>query len=113
MANRSHRPGSSPADEYRRTKRKRLRASLCGAASIQEPTVGLEPTTCGLQNRCSAIELRRRTCTRTTRIPATRGTRSIGAARRTCQGKPHARDTRVLVLARRETASRDGVVDEV
>src|SRR5690242_3528570 len=51
MANRSHRPGSSPADEYRRTKRKRLRASLCGAASIQEPTVGLEPTTCGLQTR--------------------------------------------------------------
>jgi hypothetical protein len=27
---------------------------------ILEPTVGLEPTTYGLQNRCSAIELRRR-----------------------------------------------------
>src|SRR5260221_5110697 len=36
---------------------------------VGEPTVGLEPTTCGLQNRCSAIELRPQTGARS-RAPA-------------------------------------------
>ena len=59
---------------------------------VGEPTVGLEPTTCGLQNRCSAIELRRRMSCGTrwagARAPARRnprGTRSIAAAAGRCQ----------------------------
>jgi|GEM_PF-6403385 hypothetical protein len=32
---------------------------LLYSEQAEEPTVGLEPTTGGLQNRCSAIELRR------------------------------------------------------
>ena len=52
--------------------------------NVWEPTVGLEPTTCGLQNRCSAIELRRRRGSARIRT-GLRGTRSIAAALHCCQ----------------------------
>ena len=42
--------------------KKRPQANL-GSHKILEPAEGVEPTTHGLQNRCSAIEPCRRTCT--------------------------------------------------
>src|SRR6266481_7164240 len=38
---------------------------------LREPAVGLEPTTCGLRNRCSATELRRRGIVREVAAPRT------------------------------------------
>ena len=53
----AHEPSVGRLQEGHRQIRKKC--GLVGGGE-GEPTVGLEPTTCGLQNRCSAIELRRR-----------------------------------------------------
>src|SRR5579859_1440242 len=52
-----------------------------------EPTVGLEPTTCCLQNSCSAIELHRRTGVKP--MMPRDSTCSIAPVGAACQGETH------------------------